>query len=163
MNCTAEENNRLSRVLKEIGRGYETGDFTGLYPFLREDCVLTSHWVLTDLAGRDNIVRYYDGKGEALRRSGCCGRSMLVQLAGRTNPVESGGISLNGDAPVQGRVGIRYRAGKYCLLMTQELNGETVRILVDIKLDEEGMVREINLCEPAMFAFRRVEESGGNG
>jgi hypothetical protein len=32
-----------------------------------------------------------------------------------------------------------------------------------MKLDEEGMIREINLCEPAMFAFRRVEESGGNG
>ena len=163
MNCISEENIRLRRVLEEIGRGYLTGDFTGLYPFLREDCVLTSHWVLSDLVGYDDIVRYYDGKGKALRRSGCCGRATLVELVGRSNPVESGGISLNGAAPVRGRVGIRYRSGKYCLLMLQEINGETIRILVDMKLDEEGMIREINLCEPAMFAFRRVEESGGNG
>ena len=64
---------------------------------------------------------------------------------------------------MRGRVGIRYRSGKYCLLMLQEINGQTNGILIDIKLDEEGRVRQISLCEPRMFRYRRVEELGGTG
>jgi hypothetical protein len=41
-------------------------------------------------------------------------------------------------------------------LMEQTINGEVIRILVDVKLDDEGMVKQINLCEPAMFRFQKL-------
>lgn len=156
MKSKTEENKLLYKVLKEVGRGYETGDFSGFYPYLREDCVLTSHWVLTDLTGYDNIVYYFDGKGETLRRHDCLAHTTVVELVGNTHLLPSNEIGINGATPQSGRVEIYYKSGKYCLLMEQTINGEVIRILVDVKLDDEGMVKQINLCEPAMFQFREV-------
>ena len=154
-NKTAE-NVRRYKVLKEVGRGYETGDFSGLYPYLREDCVMTSCWVLTCLLGSGAIVNYYNGKGEELRRRDCLARTTVVELLDDKTRADRDEISASGEAAGGGRVGIQYEPGKYCLLMEQTISGVDISILVDVQLDEEGMVKQINLCEPAMFRFQKL-------
>ena len=47
MNCKMEENSRLYDVLSVLEDGYTTGNFEGLFPFLAQDCVMESQWVLT--------------------------------------------------------------------------------------------------------------------
>ena len=149
-NKTAE-NVRRYKVLKEVGRGYETGDFSGLYPYLRKDCVLTSCWVLTCLLGSGAIVNYYNGKGEELRRRDCLARTTVVELLDDKTRADRDEISAGREAVDGGRAGIQYEPGKYCLLMEQTISGVDISILVDVQLDEEGMVRRIHLCDPAMF------------
>ncbi len=145
------EDARRCKVLKEVGRGYETGDFSGLYPYLRKGCVLTSCWVLTCLLGSGAIVNYYDGKGEELLRRDCLARTTVVELVDDKTRAAWDGISAGREAVDGGRAGIQYEPGKYCLLMEQAVSGVEISILVDVKLDEEGMVRRIHLCDPAMF------------
>ena len=149
-NKTAE-NARRYTILKEMGRGYETGDFSGLYPYLRKGCVMTSCWVLSCLLGPGAIVNYYNGKGEELRRRDCLARTTVVELLDDKTRADRDEISASGEAAGGGRVGIQYEPGKYCLLMEQTVSGVEISILVDVKLDEEEMVRRIHLCDPAMF------------
>ena len=150
------ENARRYTILKEVGRGYETGDFSGLYPYLRKGCVMTSCWVLTCLLGSGAIVNYYDRKGEELRRRNCLARTTVVELVDDKTRADQDEISAGREAADGGRVGIRYEPGKYCLLMEQTISGVDISILVDVQLDEEGMVRRIHLCDPAMFHLTKI-------
>lgn len=155
-NKTAEvEYTRHYKVLREMGRGYETGDFSGFYPFLRKGCVMTSCWVLTCLLGSGAIVNYYDRKGEELRRRDCLAHTTVVELADDKTRAAWDGISSGREAADGGRAGTQYEPGKYCLLMEQTVSGVEISILVDVKLDKEGMVRRIHLCDPAMFHFTK--------
>ena len=42
MNCKMEENSRLYDVLSVLENGYTTGNFSSLFPFLAQDCVMES-------------------------------------------------------------------------------------------------------------------------
>ena len=137
-------------------KGYETGNFSEFFPFLAEDCVYESQWVLTPMVGKGKIVRHLSRKGEALVSSGSFCDCTQVELIGDVNPVSCEKVNVNGVAAGPGRVGIHYTHGKYCLLIEQEINGEHIEILIDIRLNEEGKVARIDLCDPVFFAFRKT-------
>lgn len=155
MQSSLTENEMLYPVLSALRTGYETGDFSSLFPFLASDCVMESMWVLTPNTGYDAVVEYLTGKGRTLARNGCFPCCTFVELVGSLNPVRSASLSLNGGAPSRGSVGLAYKDGKLCLYMSQTLNGETHGVIVDVRLDADGMVKRIDLCMPELFNFRK--------
>lgn len=158
MKQISEVNEQLSRVFEAMRKGYETGDFSEFFLFLSDDCVYESHWVLTPMVGKEKIVYHLTGKGEALIESGSFCDCTLVELIGNVNTVPCEKVNVNGKPAGPGRVGIHYTHGKYCLLIEQEVNGEHIEILIDLRLNDEGKVARIDLCDPVFFAFREVDD-----
>lgn len=60
---------RQFNILMALKQGYETGDFRNVAPYLTEDTVFESEWVLKDLTGRDAIMEYLTGKGKTLKEN----------------------------------------------------------------------------------------------
>lgn len=154
MRCKLEENSRLFDVLHTLRKGYETGDFGELFPYLAADCVMESQWVLTPNTGYDAVVEYFTGKGKTLAKNGSFPDCSIVELIGCMNPIESNGVEINGQDPKPGKIGLLYTPGKLCLLMEQTLDGETHGVIVDVQLANDGMVKRIDLCMPELFKYR---------
>ena len=154
MKCRMEENSRLFDVLCALQKGYESGDFSQLFPFLAHDCVLESQWVLEPNTGYDAVVSYFTGKGKTLAKHECFPTCKIVELLGDCNPINSTAVSINGLEAKPASFGHMYTPGKLCLLMEQTLNGETNGIIVDVQIDSEGMVKRIDLCMPELFRYR---------
>ncbi len=154
MKCRMEENSRLFDVLAALKKGYRTGEFGDLFPFLAEDCVMESQWVMTPNTGYDAVVSYFTHKGKSIADSNSFPECSVVELIGNINPVRNAKVRLNGEAPKPASIGLFYDAGKLCLYMEQTLNGETNGVLADVTLNKEGMVKRIDICMPELFNFR---------
>ena len=154
MKCKLEENTRLFDVLSALRKGYSTGDFEGLFPYLAQDCVLESQWVLTPLCGYEEVVTYFSGKGKSIARDKCFPSCYIVELIGDCNPSGPAAVSMKGVVPHNPSFDEMNAAGKLCLLMEQTIDGETNGLLVDIQLNEEENVKRIDLCVPELFRFQ---------
>ena len=154
MKCRMEENSRLFDVLCALRKGYRTGDFGELFPLLAQDCVMESQWVLAPNTGYDAVVSYLTGKGETLAKKDCFPDCSIVELIGNCNPVENAAVIVNGEEARRSSVGLMYTPGKLCMLMEQTINGETNGVIVDVRLNEAGKVKRIDLCMPELFRYR---------
>lgn len=132
MKCRLEENGRLLQILRSLEKGYESGDFSGFFPYLSQNCVLESQWVLTPNTGYDAIVDYYTGKGRTLADSGVFPDCEIVELIGDLNMVKNASVSVNGEPAQTIDVGILYTPGKLCLMVEQTLNGSKNGVIVDL-------------------------------
>ncbi|MDO4988428.1 MAG: hypothetical protein Q4E17_05335 [Synergistes sp.] len=154
MRCKLEENSRLFDVLHALRKGYETGDFSKLFPYLAADCVMESQWVFSPNTGYDAIVEYFTEKGKTLAKTDSFPYCSIVELIGSINSIKSDGVRINEQDPMQGTIGLLYTHGKLCLLMEQTLDGETYGVIVDVQLANDGMVKRIDLCMPELFEYR---------
>lgn len=154
MKCRLEENSRIFDVLCALKNGYESGDFTELFPFLAPDCVMESQWVLKPNTGYDAVVDYFTRKGETLAKHNAFPDCGIVELIGNCNPIRKASVSVNGSGKKVASVGLMYTPGKLCLLMEQTLNGETNGVMVDVQVGADGMVQRIDLCMPEIFKYR---------
>ena len=154
MNCKLEENSRLFDILKAIKKGYETGIFDALFPFLAQDCVMESQWVLTPNTGYDAVVDYLSGKGETLAKNQSFPVCRIVELIERIPTKKNVRINHNGDKQKTGSIRLNYTPGKLCLLMEQKLNEKINEVIVDITIENDGMVKRIDLCMPEFFSCR---------
>ena len=154
MNCKMEENSRLYDVLSVLEDGYTTGNFEGLFPFLAQDCVMESQWVLTPNTGYEAVTAYFTGKGNTLAKSGNFPSCSIVELLGNCNPVKNASVSLNGGKPEVASLGLMYTPGKLCLEMRQTIDDKENVVIVDATLNEYGLVKRIDLCMPELFKYR---------
>ena len=154
MNCRMEENSRLYDVLSVLRDGYTTGNFEGLFPFLAQDCVMESQWVLTPNTGYDAVAAYYTEKGNTLVESGSFPNCSIVELLGNCNPVKNASGSLNGGKQEASSLGHMYTPGKLCLEMKQTIDDKENAVIVDVTLNESGLVKRIDLCMPELFKYR---------
>ena len=145
-----ERNTQLYNVLRVLETAYEKGDFTEFVDLLTEDCVYESMWVLEPLCGREAVSRHLLGKGKSIKESETFPSCWIVELVGNMNPLPESDIVVNGENK-RATIALAYEAGKFCLMMSQELNGETNEVLVDLKLTEEGRVSRMDLCMPELF------------
>lgn len=145
-----EKNTRLYNILRILEDAYEDGDFTEFVTLLTEDCVYESMWVLEPLRGREAVANHLLGKGKSIQRSGAYPRCWIEEFVGSMNPISNANISLNGEQKC-GTVALTYEPGKCCLMLKQELDGKANKMLVDLKLTEDGMVRRMDLCMPELF------------
>lgn len=116
MRCKLEENSRLFDVLHALRKGYETGDFDELFPYLAADCVMESQWVLTPNTGYDAVVDYFTGKGKTLAKNESFPDCSIVELIGCMNPIESDGVEINGQDPKPEKLGCCIHRENYAYL-----------------------------------------------
>lgn len=150
----SRKNDVLFERLKVLCNGYSTGKFDALFPYLSDDCVFESQWVLTPNVGKDAIIDYLTGKGETLRRTNSLPECTVVEFVGSFNPIKNANIHLNGGEPQVGNLGLWYTDGKLAMLMCQQLDEEMISIIVDIKLNENNLISRIDLCMPELFRFK---------
>lgn len=143
----------IHEYLESISNGYETGDFTTLFPFLAEECVLESQWVLKPNVGYDAVTSYLTGKGNTLKNSGCFPSCRVIELVGNINTIDNINFKLNGEEK-HGNIGLYYPDGELCLLMEQTLNGVTNGVVLRIQLNNEEKISRLDLCMPELFRFR---------
>lgn len=155
MRTDSRKNDVLLEYFKVLGNGYSTGDFNSLFPFLSEECVFESQWVLTPNSGKNEVINYLINKGTTLRESGSFPKCTIVKLIGNINMIKNADIHLNGDEAQRGSFGLLYPDGKLAMLMCQQLKEELVSVLVDIQLDENDLISRIDLCMPELFKFER--------
>lgn len=154
MTCKMEENSRLYNVLSALEYGYSIGEFEGVFPYLDRDCVMESQWVMTPNTGYDAVTDYFIGKGNALTKSGNFPECSIVELLGNCNPIRNASVNLNGQKSDIASVGLMYTPGKLCLEMRQTINEEEHIVIMDVSLNELGMVKRIDLCMPELFKYR---------
>jgi len=157
MKCWLEMNTRLFVILRALSHGYETGDFERVFPYLAEDCILESQWVLTPNEGIDAVTHYLKGKGATLKRTKSFPKCSINELVGNITTVPNAAVTTDWKNYEKASVSLIHTPGKFCLLMTQELEKEKVNVLIDVKLNDEGYVKRIDLCDPNLFSYRYFE------
>ena len=154
MNCKMEANSRLYDVLSVLEDAYTTGNFERLFPLLAQDCVMESQWVPTPNTGYEAIKAYFTGKGNSLAKSGNFPGCSIVELLGNCNPIKNASVSLNGGKTEVASLGLIYTPGKLCLEMRQTIDDKENVVIVDVTLNESGLVKRIDLCMPELFEYR---------
>lgn len=139
--------------LNLISDGYEKGEFTPLFPYLAEDCVLESQWVTTPNVGYYAIVDYLTCKSETLKSTGSYPSCSIQELIGNINTIKDVDINVSGKKK-HGYVGLYYPSGELCLLMEQTIDDKTNGVILRIKLNEEEKISRIDLCMPELFQYR---------
>ena len=127
-----KNNNLMLDRLNVIKICYSTGFFESLYPILSDDIVLESQWVFEPCTGRQKVESYFSGKGKTLRLRNCCPQCEIVQLHG-------------------------YQEGKLCMYMSQSLADKTNGVIVELSLNEQGLISRIDLCAPELYHFSPLE------
>ena len=141
------------KYLDLISDGYEKGDFAPLFPYLAEDCVLESQWVLTPNEGYDAVVSYLTKKGETLKESGSFPTCYIQELVGNINTIKDVDINVCGEKK-HGSAGLYYPSGELCLLMEQTIDEKKNGVILRIKLNENEKISRIDLCMPELFQYR---------
>ena len=141
------------KYLDLISDGYEKGDFAPLFPYLAEDCVLESQWVLTPNEGYDAVVSYLTKKGETLKESGSFPTCYIQELVGNINTIKDVDINVCGEKK-HGSAGLYYPCGELCLLMEQTIDEKKNGVILRIKLNENEKISRIDLCMPELFQYR---------
>lgn len=148
-----ETNNRIYKCLCALRKGYTKGDFEEFFEYMAEDCVFESQWVMTPNVGAEAVKDYLTGKGETLKKTNSFPHCYLVELVGDLNPIKEAKIHHNGEISI-GSIGLLYTPGKLCLMMEQTLGEKTSKVLVDIRINESGLVKRVDLCMPELFNYR---------
>ncbi len=126
---SSEEYRNMALVrLKEISKGYSTGDFEAVFPYLDNACIFSSQWVLESLNGKERIIDYLRGEGETLRNHHACPKVVLAEEKG---------------------------FGRFCLFMTQ--GKENDGALLFIELNKKYLITQISLCVSGFYDFQRYE------
>ena len=143
----------IYKYLEIISDGYEKGDFEPLFPYLAEDCVFESQWVLTPNTGYEAVVSYLTAKGETLKESGSFPSCYIQELVGNINTIKDIALNVNGEKQ-HGSVGLHYPSGELCLLMRQDIDDKTNDVILRIRLNDNEKISRIDLCMPELFKYR---------
>ena len=157
MKCWLTENARLYVVLRELSSGYETGDIKSFFPFLADDCVLESQWVLMPNEGKDSVIKYLKGKGKTLKRTKSFPKCCVYEIIGDITTVTNATVTTDFRSYEKASLSLMHTPGKLCLMLTQKLENETVNMVIDVTLGDDGLVRRIDLCNPDFYRCRPFE------
>jgi RimJ/RimL family protein N-acetyltransferase len=138
--------------LKKLGIAYCSADFSEFYPFLSDDCVWESQWVLEPRIGKETIVEYYENKSRSLRESDSRISFTVVQLIGNLNTGTVQDLVVNGEKR-HGSFGLFYENNKPCLYLRQRANGELNGMIIQPEFDNNGKLKRLDVCIPELFRF----------
>ena len=139
--------------LEAFEGGYRTGDFSEVFLYLAEDCVMESQWVLTPNVGYSAVVAYLSGKGETLKRTGSFPSCTIVELVGNMNLIQAADFHVNGEK-THGSFGLLYNPGELCLLMEQTIDDQKIGVMLRIQLTDDDRIARVVLCDPELFQYR---------
>ncbi len=153
MKTKLEKDAVMYTYLEAFENGYCSGDFSEVFPYLADDCVMESQWVLTPNEGYRAVVDYFVGKGETLKRTGSFPSCSIVELVGGMNLIKDADFYVNGEK-THGSFGLRYNSGELCLLMEQTIDDKTNGVMLRIKLTDDYKIARVDLCAPELFQYR---------
>lgn len=136
----AEDEDYRAFCVEQIIAGYLDGDFSKIYDKFDENIQLHSMWVLEPKVGKSEIIDYYNGKGESLRKS-------------RTKMVGNCVITTDEVVKKNGNVGLFTPSGQVAALIGQEINGQTNWVFIMPKFNDENKIVEISINDPSFFNF----------
>ncbi len=122
-----------------IIRAYATGRFEDIFDLFAEDIQFHTQWVLETLSGKEAVTGYFIGKGKTLR-------SHEIKIDGSVVMIKNG-------HKVKGNVVYISSPGDICGLLSQELDGETIWILICPTFDQSGKLCDLALIDPALASF----------
>ena len=147
------------RIAKMIAQAYTSGDFEPLFPLMTEDYEHHSYWVWEPMVGKNTVIPYYRGKGNTLKRSPAKVKTQLVRTIGPEMKEIPGTVLVNGETMKQNDHAYLWTdPGQICVLMVQTVDdGSVVQTLAMPTINEEGMLTQLLITEPALFNFEAVE------
>lgn len=145
----------LLKYLQIIGSCYATGDFEPLFPYLADDCVWESQWRLTPETGKETVINYFNKKGAILKETGSFPKWMVVEFIDNMNPINSNIV--RGSKSEHASVALFYEAGKLALFMSQDLDDRKNAMIIDLTIDDQNLIKRIDLCMPELFKFEKYE------
>ena len=135
-----EDDDYRAFCVEQIIEGYLNGDFSKLYDKFDENIQLHSMWVLEPKVGKSELIDYYNGKGESLRRT-------------RTKMVGNCVITTDEVIKKNGNIGLFTPSGQVAALIGQEINGQTHWVFIMPKFNDENKIVEISINDPSFFNF----------
>ena len=153
MKTKLEKDAIMYTYLETFEKGYCSGDFSEVFPYLAEDCVMESQWVLAPNEGYQAVVDYLTGKGETLKRTGFFPSCSIVELVGGMNLIKDADFHVNGEK-THGSFGLLYNSGELSLLMEQTIDDKTNGVMLRIKLTDDYKIARVDLCDPGLFQYR---------
>ena len=144
------------KYLETIGNCYVTGNFEPLFPYLAANCVWESQWRLTPEEGKIAVENYYRKKGKALRESPTSLKYMIVQFIDNYNLTEMN-VKVNKEEFKTANVGLYYQSGKLALFLSQKYDDYNNATILDLTIDDGGMISRIDMCMPELFKFVKYE------
>ncbi len=154
-----QEEARL-KIAGMIANAYSTGDFEPLFPLMTEDYEHHSFWVWNPMTGKETVIPYYRGKGNALKKSASKVKTELVRITEpELKPVQAE-VCVNGEVIKQGqRIKIWSDIGSICVLMHQTLDdGSENAILAVPTMNDEGQLTQLLITDPDLFNFVYLRE-----
>ena len=147
-------------LAEKVRYAYSHGDFDVLFPLMEEDYEHISFWVLEVIRGKAAAVRYYTGKGRAIRAAGTADISTgLVRITKAPDRVRPNGVFRNGVRHIEDAAFLhRSDANKIGVLMHQTVNGEDVCTLAIPTVSENGLLRQVLIANPDLYAWEPVED-----
>ena len=97
-------------------------------------------WVLEPKVGKSELIDYYNGKGESLRRA-------------RTKMVGNCVITTDEVIKKNGNIRLFTPSGQVAALIGQEINGQTNWVFIMPKFNDENKIVEISINDPSFFNF----------
>ena len=143
---------------KIVEECYTTGNFEKLLSIITDDYEHHSFWVLEPMRGKETVTPYYIGKGNAIRKSGERIKSKIVRISENPKSVPVAELNVNGKTVHNSRVSVWTDFGKACVLMEQDVNGEIIRTLAIPSVNDEGMMTQLLITEPALFNLVPLED-----
>ncbi|SFO17470.1 hypothetical protein SAMN05216351_10438 [Pseudobutyrivibrio sp. JW11] len=148
----------LYKYCEIMAKCYSTGNFTEIYPFLSDDCVWESQWRLTPEEGKDAVVRYFTNKGRILQESKSFPQTLIVEFVDNINLMDEAAMKTK-EGIQHGKLGLVYETGKIALFMAQELNDVTNGMILDFTLNDDNLIKRIDICMPELFKFKKYDAS----
>ena len=148
-----------AQIVKEC---YITGNFEKLLSIITDDYEHHSFWVLEPMRGKETVIPYYIGKGNAIRNSSSRTKAIIVRISDNPKSVHVNEVNINGEIVHDSQVSIWADFGKACVLMEQEVKGETIRTLAIPTINDEGMMTQLLITEPTLFNLVPLEDYHGS-
>lgn len=145
-------------ILSAIHRGYTTGDFSDMFPLMTEDYTHISFWVQEVLRGREAAMKYYSGKGAAMKNGGNLPKGRVVRITEAPDRVRPSGMWRGGVRVTEPPEFVnRADTGKQALLLEQQSNGELVQTLLIPTVTDNGKLRQILMAHPGFYKWTEVQ------
>ena len=117
------------KLLNIVANGYETGNFDEMIPYLSEDCVWESQWVIEPRVGITKLKDYYTEKGKLIkeRKSFC-----KCEIFKCTNMPGLG------------------------ILLEQEVNNEKIQTVITIKINDDNLISRIDISNSEFYYNKEI-------
>lgn len=143
----------ISNCIYDFATGYEEINVNLIKKHLDQACNWYSEFSKSRYNGKEEVLNYYKEKFMTLKNSNTTIYSELVQFKGDYAEIIAKELELPNKIVKNAKVKFPQEDNKIALLIEQELNGETVGLLIDFDFNKNGKIDDIKLLDPYKYKF----------